>query len=177
MTTSPVQYQRVPGRGAGAYEYSRLYLAPDHLMLVGSSTWNESYRRFFFRDIQAFIIKKSHWGLLYSALWTLMFFLVAAIAVQVDDVGAVVTWGIACVFLVGLGTNIARGPTCVCLIQTAVQTTRIAPLNRVRRAQRFLEQLKPLLAQAQTPATPTPTSSHSGMPPADTPNPTPSTGP
>lgn len=175
MTTHSIQYQRVPGSGAGAYEYSRLYIAADHLMLVGSSAWNESYRRFFFRDIQAFIIRKSHWGILYSAIWTLLFFLVAAVAVQIDDGGAVAAWCIACVFLAGLAINIARGPTCVCLVKTAVQTTKIAPLNRVRRARRLLEQLKPLIAQAQ-PQTP-PAAGVAATTPAGGTNPTLPAGP
>lgn len=149
MSATPNPYKRVPGLGMEVYQYARLYLAADHLMLVGLTAWNESYRRFFFRDIQAFVIRKNQWGIFYSALWLLGFFSFAAIALMLEDVGAVIFWCIAAVFLLGLVMNILRGPTCSCYVKTAVQTTRITPLNRIKRSQRFLEQLKPLIAQAQ----------------------------
>lgn len=155
MSAAPNPYKRVPGLGIEVYQYARLYIAADHLMLVGLSAWNESYRRFFFRDIQAFVIRKTQWGILYSALWLLGFFSFAAVALMLEDVGAVFFWCVASVFLIGLVVNIVRGPTCSCYVKTAVQTTRIAPLSRIKGSQRFLEQLKPLLAQAQgSPAPP-----------------------
>lgn len=149
MSTQPHPYKRVPGIGMDVYEYARLYLADDHLMLVGLSAWNESYRRFFFRDIQAIVIRKTQWWILYGALWLLAFFLFAAIALALDDVASIVFWAIASLFIVGLAVNVMRGPTCNCYVKTAVQTTRLAPLGRLRRARAFLEQLRPVLAQAQ----------------------------
>ena len=149
MSTKPNPYKRVPGIGMDVYEYARLYMADDHLMLVGLSAWNESYRRFFFRDIQAIVVRKTQWWILYGASWLLAFFLFAAIALAVDDVASIVFWGIASVFIVGLVVNIVRGPTCGCYIKTAVQTTRLAPLGRIRRARSFLDQLRPIIARTQ----------------------------
>ena len=149
MSAPPVSYKRVPGLGSGAFENSRLYVGPDHLLLVGSTAWSESYRRFYFRDIQAVIIRTSAWGKIQNAVWALLFFLVAIIAIQVSDIGAIIAWIIASLFALGLIVNTLRGPTCVCHIQTAVQTTKLSPLGRVRRAQQFLVQLKPLIANIQ----------------------------
>ena len=149
MSAPAITYTKVPGLGTGVFEYSRLYVGPDHLLLVGSMAWNESYRRFYFRDIQAVIIRPSVWGKIQNAVWALMLFLAAIIAIQVSDVGAVIAWIIASLFALGLIVNTLRGPTCVCYIQTAVQTTKLSPLDRVRRAQKFLAQLKPLIASIQ----------------------------
>ena len=155
MSAPAITYTKVPGLGTGVFEYSRLYVGPDHLLLVGSMAWNESYRRFYFRDIQAVIIRPSVWGKIQNALWALMLFLAAIIAIQVSDVGAVIAWIIASLFALGLIVNTLRGPTCVCHIQTAVQTTKLSPLDRVRRAQKFLTQLKPLIAAVQGTSEPT----------------------
>ena len=155
MSAPAITYTKVPGLGTGVFEYSRLYVGPDHLLLVGSMAWNESYRRFYFRDIQAVIIRPSVWGKIQNALWALMLFLAAIIAIQVSDVGAVIAWIIASLFALGLVINSLRGPTCVCYIQTAVQTTKLSPLDRVRRAQKFLTQLKPLIAAVQGTSEPT----------------------
>lgn len=149
MSATPIAYKKVPGHGSSAVGYSRLYVGPDHLLLVDSAGWNESYRRFYFRDIQAFTIRKSQWGKVQNVAWALVSFLTAAIAIQADDVGAVVAWSITGMFLAGLIINILRGPTCTSHIQTAVQTTKIGPLKRVKRAQKFLTQLKPLIAAVQ----------------------------
>lgn len=149
MNAPLVSYKRVPGLGSGAFENSRLHVGPDHLLLVGSTAWSESYRRFYFRDIQAVIIRTSVWGKIQNAVWALMLFLAAIIAIQVGDVGAVIAWIATSLFALGLVINTLRGPTCVCHIQTAVQTTKLSPLGRVRRAQKFLAQLKPLIANIQ----------------------------
>ena len=149
MNAPLVSYKRVPGLGSGAFENSRLHVGPDHLLLVGSTAWSESYRRFYFRDIQAVIIRTSVWGKIQNAVWALMLFLAAIIAIQASDVGAVIAWIIASLFALGLVINTLRGPTCVCHIQTAVQTTKLSPLGRLRRAQKFLTQLKPTIAEVQ----------------------------
>ena len=46
MANEPVRYKKLPGRGSSAMEYHRLYLGPDHLLLVASTGFSESYRRF-----------------------------------------------------------------------------------------------------------------------------------
>jgi len=149
MSAPPIPYKRVPGLGSGLFVRSRLYLGPDHLLQVGAVGWNETYRRFYFRDIQALVIRPSEWGKLYSAIWALLMFLFAIIAVQASDGGAVAGWIFTGLFALGLFINTLRGPTCACHIQTAVQTTKLSSLGRVRRAQKFLAQLKPIIAGVQ----------------------------
>lgn len=176
MSKEPNPYTRVPGLGSSVYEFSRLYLASDHLLLVGMSAWNESYRRFFFRDIQALVIRKTQWGLFTAAMWLLGFFAFAGIALGIgDDIGAVIFWFVAGSMIVGLVVDLSRGPACTCYIKTAVQTTKLGPLKRVRAAQRFLIQLQPLIAAAQ--AEPTPAASATPSEAASTPSASPDSPP
>jgi hypothetical protein len=59
-------------------------------------------------------------------------------------------WGIpAALCFTLLLVNALRGPTCVSDIHTAVQSRRLYSVNRLRRATRLLDLLRPLLLAAQ----------------------------
>ena len=82
MAAEPISYTRLPGRGLRKAVFAvtatrcRLWLAADHLLAVDSTTASESYRRFYFRDIEAFVIRRTagrqmwNWVLLLLALVT-----------------------------------------------------------------------------------------------------------
>jgi hypothetical protein len=144
-------YRRLPGTGAGAFERVKLYLGPDHLLMVSSSGYTENYKRFYFRDIQAITLCKSVRGHVWSGIWGFMAFLSAIIALQVGGAALVVWSAITGIFLVLLGINFGAGPTCVCRIQTAVQTRTLASLNRVRSTRKVLAQLRALIETSQEP--------------------------
>jgi hypothetical protein len=74
-------------------------------------------------------------------------FAVGALATSAEP--AVVLWGITGVFLLGLIIHLLLGPTCVCHVQTAVQTEKLPSLKRLRKARKILNQLKPLIAAVQ----------------------------
>ena len=68
MPRAPKEYQRLPGRGTLLdgdkwYATSRamctVWLGRDHLLLVSRAGYTENYKRFYFRDIQAIIIRKT----------------------------------------------------------------------------------------------------------------------
>ena len=149
MSTLPNPYHRLPGIGSSLSEHVRLYLAADHLLQVSSSGFTETYRRFYFRDIQAITLRESMHGKVWNGVWGFLAFLPAIVALQVGGAATVVWWGITGIFLLLLAINIARGPTCVCQVRTAVQTRPLPSLNRVRRAGKVIAQLKPLIEAAQ----------------------------
>src|SRR5688572_16565337 len=57
-----VSYKKLSRQRRNASGYSRLWLADDHVLLVTTSGYSEEYRRFFFSDIQALIIRKTRAG-------------------------------------------------------------------------------------------------------------------
>jgi len=147
-------YRRLPGRGTNLASYVRLYEGPDHLLQVTATGYSESYKRFFYRDIQALIIRRTRWFHLFAAVLgalTLLIALPAALSFANNREAAVVLFFVAGIFLALLIGHWLLGPTCVCEIQTAVQTERLFGLSRVRRAQKFLRRLKPLIDAAQGP--------------------------
>lgn len=153
---SPV-YRRLTGRSPQVANYVVLYEGPDHLLLVTSTGWSESYKRFFYRDIQALVIRRTRWfegiAAALGAL-TLLVALPATLAFAGNPDAGIVLFVIAGILLALLIGHFLLGPTCVCEIQTAVQTERLAGLRRARRARKFLRRLKPLIEAAQGPLSP-----------------------
>jgi hypothetical protein len=163
MAAKPKEYQRLPGRGikrqgfltvAVSARRTRLWLGPDHLLAVDSQWYSEDYRRFYFRDIQAIIIRKTINGKAIN--------LVTGLGGALTTLGATVTTGgmrifwaiLAGVFIFFLGLNFLLGSTCVCRMQTAVQTEDLPSLQRLRRARKVLRRLRPLIVEAQGGLTP-----------------------
>src|SRR5438477_12551721 len=57
---------------------SSLWLGKDHLLCIDSNGYTENYKRFYFRDIQALLIRKTErrkwWGLVFAVLAVAFFF-------------------------------------------------------------------------------------------------------
>lgn len=152
MASTPPTYRRLPGRGAGLASYTRLYEAPDHLLQVTSTGWSESYKRFFYRDIQMVTLRRTRHLNVYTGVLgglTLLFALPGGLAVQANGGPAAFFFVMAGIFLVAMIVNLLLGPTCACYLHTAVQTERLASVSRVRRARRLLARLKLLVESAQ----------------------------
>jgi len=151
MPSDNIPYRRLSGTGTGAFEQIRLYQGPDHLLLVSSSGYNESYMRFYFRDIQAITVRTSIRGKIWNGVWIFLAFLAAIIALQVGGVAMMVWSMIAGIFFILLAVHFSFGPTCICQIRTAVQTRALPSLNRLRRAQKVIARLRPIIERAQEP--------------------------
>jgi len=158
MSKAPKEYQPLPGRGlrsegrivAFTRTYCRLWLGRDHLLLTDRSGYTETYKRFYYRDIQAVTIRKTNkaaaWNYV-TGSFTLLFALWALLVTNLP--GRVTLWIIAgCFGLITL-VNLWRGPTCVTHIKTAVQTEQLPSWNRLRTARKGMEKLRPQLLQAQ----------------------------
>ena len=129
---------------------SSLWLGPDHLLCIDSTGFTESYKRFYFRDIQAVIVRKTdgykYWGLAWGIVT--LFFAATAFAVS-DSVGRIVLLCIAAFFGLCMLLNLALGPTTSCHLQTAVQNEQLPSIGRLRKARKVLNILRPLIVSAQ----------------------------
>ena len=134
---------------------SRLWLAKDHLLSVNYKWYAEDYKRFYFRDIQAVILRKTRTARTINEVLTPLACIVLALALSLsiagsfDDGFAIVWWIIGAVLLAFLVPNILMGPTCVCHLKTAVQTEELPSLRRLRRARKVLARVQPLIVAAQ----------------------------
>lgn len=142
-------YSALPGKGVSLASYTRLYLGPDHLIQVTTWWTQETYRRFYFKDIQALLIQKTFWGKVWNGFWGLwtLFFAWRAFSwggLESNLMAWAAVFGLVCVVV-----NTALGPTVRTQIQTAVQTERLGSINRLHRVRSMLARIVPLIETAQ----------------------------
>lgn len=147
MTSS--RYTKLPGRGWTWAGPSRVWLGDDHVLLVRSRTFFEAYRRFFFNDIQGFVVRRTDIGKLWNGIWALFVLMFTLLSLAFETAGMIVMLSIAAPFFIALIVNIALGPTCTFHIRTAVQTERVPAISRIAAAKKFIARIEPLIAAAQ----------------------------
>jgi hypothetical protein len=129
---------------------SSLWLANDHLLCVDTNGYSENYKRFYFRDIQALSFRKTNRALIWTIVLSLLVGLSILIAIMSNIPGMNIVFSvIAGMFGLLLALHLVAGPSCVCHIRTAVQTEELPSLNRVRRARKVLNRLRPFIESAQ----------------------------
>ena len=137
-------YRRLPGKRRRLSGNSTLWMADDHLLLVKSTRFAEDYKRFYFRDIQAFLIRIKTSSMNRDMLDVFLFLLLAALFLY---------WSKSYfTFAVGAAALLYKrftGPYCVCHIQTAVQTQELPSLYRLKTAEQVLRELAPRIEAAQ----------------------------
>jgi len=132
---------------------SSLWLGDDHLLLVESAFFVETYKRFFFRDIQTITMRKTDARKIWN--WILGMFLFVSglliLAIPGDANTAKIVLGIIVLTIFGIPLllNNLFGPTCACQIRTAVQTENLPSLRRVRQTRKVLDKIRPLIVAAQ----------------------------
>ncbi len=132
-----------------------LWLGPDHLLGVDSSGYSETYKRFYFRDIQAVSIQETKRRAVWNAVLALpvvgcLAGLLTSLSSTPQNNVAVIIWLIfSAVFLVPFLVNNIFGTGCVCHLRTAVQIEELPSLCRVRKTRRILEKIRPFIITAQ----------------------------
>jgi hypothetical protein len=149
------EYTKLPGKGWQVIWRSRLWLARDHLLLITTTGYSESYRRFYMKDIRGLTITRNPTRLVINiiVLSLAALFLLPCLLIREEAVIYVFGFFVAIFLLISL-VNSLRGPTCTTLISTAVQSEPLPPLARVRVAERFLARVSPLILAAQQAAVP-----------------------
>jgi hypothetical protein len=131
-----------------------LWLGGNHLLLVESNGFTETYKRFYFRDIQAITVQETTRRTVWNAVLMipLAICLIGLLVSSLPpaNVPVMIMWSIFVVILaVPVVVNNIRGTACVSQLRTAVQTEDLGSLSRVRQAQKVLEKIRPLIAGAQ----------------------------
>src|SRR6266567_54941 len=142
-------YWRLPGRGAGLLSYSRLWLGPDHLLLARTAFFSEEYKRFYFRDIQAVVTRRTERREILNVIFAFTAIFFGVLSVFTNSGWRTFLFVMTGTVLFALLVNWLRDPTCTCHVRTAVQTEELSPLKRLRTARKVIERLKPKIQEAQ----------------------------
>jgi hypothetical protein len=144
------RYLRLPGRYNRPFSRHALWLAEDHVLSVQSNRLSEDYRRYYYRDIQAFVMQRasgiSPWVFGAGAL-TAAFLLPGLFF----DYQNPFLWTCGGIFLAVTLYLIASGPACACYIQTAVSRDRLRSLHSIRVAEKALAIIQERVEQLQGP--------------------------
>lgn len=128
----------------------QLWQGQEHLLLVEWDGYREYYKRFDYRDIQALVVRKTPDGMIANIALLALFCFFAGLAIVVSDVGGrIALLVVAGVFGLLALVNALYGPTCRCALRTAVQTEELPSLDRLRRARKVFNRLRPLIESAQ----------------------------
>lgn len=142
-------YRRLLAPKSHLAGYTSLWIAKDHLLEVTFSGYTDTYKRFYLRDIQGFLLEDSdrrfYWGLclgLCLAGFEAIFLL--------NKVGWPTHLVFMAFFIIPMVVNWMRGPTCKLYLSTRVQTVLLRCCTRRARFEKTIEQLRPLIEAAQT---------------------------
>lgn len=142
------EYIKLQGRGVkrgGFFSIlgirARLWMGKEHLLYVYNKRFEEEYKRFYYKDIQAIIIHKNN----RARTWNIIFGILAVtFALWRTELLPLTGF-----FLLLMLINWLRGPTCVCTLQTAVSKEELPSLSRLRNAEKAVKRLRPLIERAQ----------------------------
>jgi hypothetical protein len=145
------RYVSLPGRGRrGLMLRSRLYLGPDHLLSVEGNGFTESYKRFYFADIQGIVTRRTtRWIWSAAILFVFAAAVFFSVATLISGIGAYRLTLIGGLSLLPFAAVLLRGPTCICHIVTAVQKEQLLPLIRLRVARKAIGRIRAAVENAQ----------------------------
>jgi hypothetical protein len=147
------EYVSIPGLGTGWASFQvatrhKLLQAADHLLLVQSTGFTEDYRRVYFRDIGTVIVRRTYRRERISLILALI--AGAVLLLRLTGANWTVVLPVTVPFLVAIGINIARGPSCECHVTTRVQTMPLPTPRRVAKVPRLIQYLREKTSESTT---------------------------
>ncbi len=157
-------YTRLASNRLGLAGIGSLWLGPDHLLLVSNTFGVERYRRWFFKDLQALIARRTArrlvWNLVvggasvFVALASAASFAKALTFSDHNDampffvVSGIGAFGALVFFAIALA-NTALGPGCVVHVQTPFGVEKLTLPGRLNAFAKIADRLTPLIEAAQ----------------------------
>jgi len=154
MSNPEIIYRKLPGQALTikltSSGDSTLWLGPDHLLWVREQGYSEEYKRFYFPDIQAFVIRRTTRRQAINLTLAVIVLLIFAWTIQLGGWSAAPIGGFICSpFILFVVINSLLGPGCSFHIRTAVQTERVSSIVRINSAEEIVRQLTPRIESAQ----------------------------
>lgn len=125
---------------AGRYS---LWLAEDHMVQVTRYAYTEEYRRFYYQDIEAVLVRRTDGQIIRCLVWGILglILLMMGLVGSQGSMRVLAFMGLA-VVTVFFVVNLWRGDTCACHVRTAVQTERLFSISRVAQAENLIARIK-----------------------------------
>jgi len=146
-------YKRLPGRYRSSTGERTLWLGADHLLAADRVYFEDRYRRFYFSDIQAFVVQATNrWHVITAILAVLTLALLTPGWLfwqkKEYEIAFMAVLPAALVFI-ALVVNLAKGKSCRCSLQMKVGIHDLPSIRRMRQAGKVLLKIRPLVNFAQ----------------------------
>lgn len=149
MPQARSEYKRLPGSRSRLFRRDRLYLGPDHVLLVRSQSFSEEYRRFYYSDIQALVLQERPVRNRRIADSVAIGVVLAAIVALFATDHPV--WGtLLSLVVLAYSWFALRRQDCKAWLQTAVGTAELPSLCRSRSARKAIALIDERIRTAQT---------------------------
>ena len=149
MSPGKFPYRKLPGDFRGFF---RLWLGPDHLLLVDSARFSETYKRFYLTDIQTIIIRKTPRFVVpyYWLLFALAALLIALLPSPAQLPPHPHWLGLAILVAIAIYLYVASMfQSCTCHLITRVSRVELSSLFRLRSALRCADLIAPRINAVQ----------------------------
>lgn len=147
MSDSKTSYKKL--KGSTFLNSNRLYTGPDHLLSIRYNLFSEEYLRFYYKDIQAIITRRTSKGKILNICFSIVLILFLIFALMLTGGWSVFFSVLAAIVSIPLVINILKGPTSISHIQTPIQTAKLSAISRIRNSKKVLSRLKPLIEKNQ----------------------------
>jgi hypothetical protein len=151
-------YRALPGSAPSfsvGFTRNSLWLGNDHVLFIKRHGYVEDYKRFYFKDIQAILIRRTSAFVVLNMVFgvlllsCLILHYLGAMAWGWDPIGHVFLGIWTVLLFLMLGINIIKGPTCSTSLHTAVHAEQISSMSRTRSSLRTMEILKHKIEEVQ----------------------------
>lgn len=139
-------YARLPGALRGFVRRASLWEGPDHLLSVTGTRFAEEYRRFYYRDIESIVVRKSGRAGSFG-LWVVLGLACLICWLLKAPAARAIAGGLVLVLVARLILSLRY--SCRCYIQTAVSREELPSLLRTWSAQKALERIRSRIAEVQ----------------------------
>ncbi|MGA2579189.1 MAG: hypothetical protein ABSH24_24525 [Bryobacteraceae bacterium] len=143
-------YRKLPGRRRGVVFSASLWTAADHLLSVKSTRFQEQYKRFYFRDIQAIVVTKvPRLAVSTPVLAAAALLPIAALIARLRLPAAAGWLWLLMAALAAGWIYISIAQSCTCRLYTAVSREDLPSIYRMWTARKALAELEQRIAQVQ----------------------------
>ena len=127
-----------------------LWQAADHLLQVERDHYSESYRRFYFSDIEIFTVRLDNRRRNIAIIFGIIVAMMVLSALLLNSGGGSIFFLCSAgFFMIPFVYNLVRGPTCVVHVTTAVQREELQSVRRLKGALKLLQVIRDAAAQTQ----------------------------
>ena len=151
MPPGEFPYRKLPGDFRGFFRRNTLWLGPDHLLLVDSTRFSETYKRFYLPDIQTIIVRKAPRFVLPYYWVALAVTALILLLVGLNPFRQLLFWpAIIIITAIAVYLYIASMfQSCTCHLITRVSKVELGSLFRLRSARQFVDLVTPRILEVQ----------------------------